>query len=254
MTSSAAFALATLVVVTLHELAHGVAGVALGGEPVVYGFSVDQSTAGAATRILTAMAGPAFSLVSGLALLAVRPRGSGFWSLARLWTGLLSVQEFAGYLITGPFAGVGDVGSALAAGRAPAWLGWLGFVVGWALTYLLGRTATRCLSALTSPDGDPYPVQLRQLGLFAWFAGAALAVVLSLGLLGAGGAEPLVVLFEAFGVVSSGIFLVFVRLFMASAAAEPRTGSAPALPVVGVVVLLALAVLRQVVLGAGLQL
>lgn len=253
--SAVAFALACLVVVTVHELAHGVAGVLLGGTPTVYGFSVDQTPADASTRILTAMAGPTASLVTGLAVLAApRGRTTTFWTLTWLWTGLLSVQEFAGYLVTGPFAGVGDVGSALAAGRAPAWLGWLGFAVGWGLSYLLGRTATRRLAAMTTPDGPSYASQLRQLGLLAWLAGSALAVVLSLGLLAAGGASGLVVLFEVFGVVSSGVFLVFVRLFMGQAAAVERTGRVPALPVAGVVVLVLVAVGRQVLLGPGLPL
>jgi hypothetical protein len=115
------------------------------------------------------------------------------------------VQEFSGYLITGPFAHVGDIGTVLETTHAPAVLGWLGFLVGWAITYLLGRHAVRRLTQFTSAD-RPLGVQLRALGLFAWLPGAVLVMVLSLGLLAAGGVG--VVLFEAFGVLSSGIFLV----------------------------------------------
>jgi hypothetical protein len=109
------------------------------------------------------------SLVTGLAVLALPvTKLEPFWRLAvlwlGLWLGLLSVQEFSGYLITGPFADIGDIGSVLAVTDAPAVLGWLGFVLGWVLTYLLGRYAVRRLVAFTDPR-KPLAPQLRALGL-----------------------------------------------------------------------------------------
>ena len=254
ITSAVAFALACLVMVTLHEAAHAVAGLLQGGSPTMYAYAVDNTGLDDGQEIVTALAGPLFSLVSGLVVLAL-PRSSlrAFWRLAVLWLGLLSVQEFNGYLITGPLVRAGDIGAALALSGAPAVVGWLGFVVGWAGTYLLGRHAVRCLAAMVVDDA-PHGPQLRALGLLAWLLGTAIVVVLSLGVLTAGGVGIGIVFFEAFGVLAAGIFLVFVRVFL------PVTGRAsPAdvpsgFPVAGLVVLVVVAVARQVVLADGLAL
>ena len=175
ITSAVAFALACLVMVTLHEAAHAVAGLLQGGRPTMYAYAVDNSGLDDGQQIVTALAGPVFSLVSGLVVLAL-PRTSlpAFWRLAVLWLGLLSVQELSGHLITGAFT--------------------------------------------------------------------------------AGGAGAGIVLFEAFGVLAAGIFLVFVRVFL------PVTGRAsPAdlpsgFPLAGLVVLVVVALVRQLVLAGGLVL
>jgi len=59
-----------------------------------------------------ALVGPLFSLVSGLIALLAPRRGRGFWRLFTIWFGVLSVQSFFGYLMTGPFVAYGDVGHA----------------------------------------------------------------------------------------------------------------------------------------------
>ncbi|GAA3079300.1 hypothetical protein GCM10010464_49280 [Pseudonocardia yunnanensis] len=249
-----AFALAALASITLHELAHAIAGLMLGGHPVMFGFSVDQGPISDAVQIVTALAGPVFSLVSGLVVLAV-PANSlpTFWRLAWLWFGLLSVQEFAGYLITGPFVSAGDIGLVLAAADAPLVVAIGGFVVGWVITYFLGWLATRRLATFTT-DGPELAPQLRELGLFAWLIGSLLAVVLSLGLLGAGDVDVPILVFEAAGVISSGIFLIFVRLFLAAASDAPHLGPVLRVPIAGAVVLFLVAVVRQVVLSRGVAL
>jgi hypothetical protein len=253
LASATAFALAFLAMVTVHELGHVAADVALGGSPVLYGFSVDTSTTSTADEIVTALAGPLVSLVTGLVVLALPWRPvSPFWRLVVLWFGLTSVQEFSGYLITGPFAGVGDIGQVLTLSGAPAAVGWLGFVVGWAITYLLGRHAVRRLAGFVTAD-EPFGTQLRQLGLISWLIGAVVSIVLSLGLLTAGGVSGAVVAFEAFGVVTSGIFLVFVRMVMGPAAAQPRAATSPRPTVAGIVALLVLALVRQLLLAGGLH-
>ncbi|MPQ97392.1 hypothetical protein GB931_05520 [Modestobacter sp. I12A-02628] len=252
LNSAVAFALACLVMVTLHELAHALAGVLQGGSPVLYGFSVDQGPVTDPDEVRNALAGPLFSLVSGLLVLALpTSRLPGVWRLAVTWFGLVSVQEFSGYLITGPFAHIGDIGTALELSGSPAWLGWLGFAVGWGLTYLLGRTAVRRLAAFL-PDGAPMGTQLRAVGLFAWLLGAAVTVLLSLGLMSAGDVDVGTVAFEALGLLTAGIFLVFVRLFLPVAAAAQRRPVTLAVPVAALVVLVVLAVARQVVLAGGI--
>jgi hypothetical protein len=249
------FALACLVMVTVHEFGHVLAALAQGNAPVMYGFSVDDRSTTGRQQVVAASAGPLLSLMTGLGILAA-PIGRlpGFWRLAVVWLGLLSVQEFSGYLITGPFAHVGDIGTVLEIAHAPAVLGWVGLLVGWAVTYLLGRHAVRRLTEFTSA-GQPLGPQLRALGLFTWLLGALLVVVLSLGLFAAGGVGVDVVIFEAFGVLSSGIFLVFVRLFLRGAEpSQPRPAVMFSTPSAGVVALVAVALVRQFALAGGIAL
>lgn len=251
--SAVAFAAACLVMITVHELGHVIGALAQGNAPVMYGFSVQDHSATDRQHVVTALAGPFLSLLSGLGILAL-PLSSlaPFWRLAVVWMGLLSVQEFSGYLITGPFAHVGDIGSVLEITHAPVVVGWVGFLVGWAITYLLGRHAVRRLVGFTAPD-QPMDAQLRALGLFAWLLGAGLVIVLSLGQLTAGGVGGGVVVFEALGVLSSGIFLIFVRVFMRGL--EPPLGEpAPLLarPWAGIVLLALVAIARQLVFAAGI--
>ena len=127
-----------------------------------------------------------------------------------------------------------------------------GFLLGWVLTYLLGRYAVRRLVAFTTAR-QPLAPQLRALGLFAWLLGAGLVVLLSLGLLTAGGVGGAVIVFEALGVLSSGIFLIFVRVFMRGL--EPsRLEPAPlATPWAGIVALLLVAAARQLAFAAGIS-
>lgn len=175
---------------------------------------MDDRSATEAQFFVVALAGPVVSLVSGLLILALPVyRLPAFWQLTVLWLGLLSVQEFSGYLITGPFAHVGDIGAALEITDAPAAVGWLGFVLGWAMTYLLGGYAVRRLAWFLSA-GDAVDPQIRDLGLFAWLLGAAGLIVVSLGLFGAGGVSTAEAAFIALGVATTGIFLFFVRLFL----------------------------------------
>ncbi len=252
--SAIAFALACLVMITVHELGHAVASLAQGNDPVMFGFSVDSRTATDRQQVLTALAGPLLSLLTGIGILALPVSGlAPFWRLSVLWLGLLSVQEFSGYLITGPFANIGDIGSVLEVTAASPVLGWFGFFLGWVITYLLGRYAVRRLVTFTSPH-QPLAPQLRALGLFAWLVGAALVIVLSLGLLTAGGVGGGVVVFEALGVLSSGIFLIFVRFFLRGLEPSQREPAPLATPWVGIIVLIVVAAARQLALGAGFTL
>jgi hypothetical protein len=246
--STVAFCLALMVMVTLHELAHAVAALALGLHPVVHLGSVDTGALTAAQKATTNAVGPLFSLVSGLLLLALPHRGTPFVRLFVLWLGLLSVQELNGYLMTGPFVSEGDVGVVLRETGSPVWVGLVGLVVGVLGTVWAGRIATARLLAMVDPAGD-VGGQLRRLGLFAWLLGALLSLVLSLGALDPGW----IGLFELAGAVSVGLFLLFVRYFMGRldvAGAALRFGW----PWLGVACLLVVAVLRQLVFGPGLAL
>ena len=75
------FVLASMVNSLLHESAHAVAGLALGLTPTISPYSVNFQPEGTPTQeVITAAAGPVFSLVLGLVLMA----------LARSWGGVSS--------------------------------------------------------------------------------------------------------------------------------------------------------------------
>lgn len=248
--SAIAFALALMAVITVHELAHGVAALTQGLHPVVHPLFEDDNASTVGTKVFIALAGPIFSLVSGVVVLALPQLGAvhGFWRLTILWFGLISVQEFSGYLITGLFTDVGDVGASFALWGTPIWARLLVFLAGWALTYLTGRVATRRLLQLTDESAEVGP-QLRDLGLFAWLAGAAISIILSLPTFDFSVAG----LFEALATVTVGIFLTFVRLFMRNQDVR-REHPTLGWPLVGVLVLAALVLIRTLVFGPGLTL
>lgn len=252
--SAVAFALAVLVAITLHELAHAVAGALQGRTPELFAFSVEHGPGSEDQRLVTALAGPLFSLVSGLLILAVPVRGlPPFWRLAWLWLGLASVQSFNGYLITGPLVTAGDIGNAWELMDVPGVVPWMGFVVGWALTFLLGRYAAGRFGGLLD-DPERVRTDLPTIAIYGWLIGTVVALVLSLGVLGAGGVGFDIAFFSGLGLMASGVCVAFVGLFV------PRTlaamGGAPVTfgtPVAGLVALVVVAVLRQL-LGSGLTL
>lgn len=175
--STVALVLAPLLTVTLHECAHAVAGLALGVTPTLYAQRVDFDPQPDGTgQIITAAAGPLFSLVLGLALyLLCRRTGRGFVRLLLLWAGLVSMQNFAGYLIIAPFAQVGDTGRVLSLLAAPTAAYVVAFVVGVLLQLLNARLlAGQVVRYATGRD------ELRHLVLFPWLIGTGVAVVLTL--------------------------------------------------------------------------
>jgi hypothetical protein len=250
--SAIAYATALMTMITLHELAHAAAALALGLRPTVYPNQVSFAVTGTAgQQVATALAGPVFSLVLGLALLAALTAVRGFWGLLLFWLATLDVQEFCGYLMTGPFVPAGDIGAALGLLSAPAWAYALVLVAGAAGTVALGRVATRRLLTMTSAEGAPVSAQLRFLGLFAWLAGTGLFVLLSVP-------RPSslftpIGLFELLGAATAGIFVLAVRFFMGREH-PPQRGLRVGWPAAGAVLLVAIALARLLVLGPGLRL
>ena len=175
--STVAFVLAAVVVVTLHETAHAVAGLALGLTPTLYANAVGyEPEPGRTAAVVTAAAGPLSSLVLGLLVhLFTRSTGRGFGRLFWLWTGLLALQNFAGYLVIAPFARAGDTGQVFALLALPGAAYVLAVVVGAALMLANARLlAAQVVRYATSPD------ELRHTVLFPWLLGSAVVVVLTL--------------------------------------------------------------------------
>jgi Peptidase M50B-like len=179
--SAVAFALALVVMITLHELAHGVAAILQGQTPVIYSGSEQVGAATVRSRVLIAAAGPLGSLLSGLVVLSFPQvsRRRVFLRLLILWFGLLSVQEFAGYLFVGMFGSVGDVAIIYSLLSTPFLVKLVILIIGAGMTAALGRLATLRLLEMTDPRGLPAP-ELRRLGLFAWITGVTMVALLSL--------------------------------------------------------------------------
>ena len=125
--------------------------------------------------MLAAAAGPLFSLVIGAVLLVVgRNVGRGFGRLLALWTGLVSMQNFAGYLLIAPFAAAGDTGQILAILDSPPAAYVACVVLGVALTLLNARyLAGQVTRYARSQD------ELRHLVILPWLIGTAITVVLT---------------------------------------------------------------------------
>ncbi len=248
LNSSVAFALALVLTLTIHEFGHALASLILGFRPVIHAFSVDTNVATNQQHIITQLTGPIISLVVGLFFLSITSAKNSFLRLTLLWMGLLGIQQFAGYLITALFTTVGDIGNALHRLNAPLMVKLLIFAIGWVITFFVGRFATQRLIALTNPEETLAP-QLRQLGLFAWLLGTGFVLVLSVDSLD----FSAIGLFEIFGFLTLGIFLMFVRYFMAKV---PVRGDANVYgaPIAGVISLIVVAILRQLIFGPGLHL
>src|SRR2546421_12242750 len=139
--STVAFVGALFLSVTLHEFAHGLTALAFGVTPTVCAGHEPHAALSPGREAVVALAGPLFSLLSGLIVLLAPRRGRGFWRLFMVWFGVLSVQGFFGYLITGPFLPYGDIGPAclLLHAAGVAYVG--AFVVGRHGTFALGRCA-----------------------------------------------------------------------------------------------------------------
>jgi hypothetical protein len=175
LNAAAAFVLATIVNVLLHELAHAVAGLAQGLTATLLPFSVNYAPPPSpAQEIVTALAGPVWSLVMGAVLLAIAQSwGTGFPRLFWLWLGFMGVMNFVGYLEIAPFVSAGDTGRALTLLHAPGWVFILVSLVGVAmqfgLAYLFARQVKRYTNGI---EGE------RVLAFRAWAIGTLINVVL----------------------------------------------------------------------------
>ncbi len=247
--SVVAFVGALFIQITLHEFAHGFAALALGGEPTVYSGSENHATLSPTREILVALAGPVFSLISGFAVLVLYRSGRGYGYLFGTWFGIVSAQNFFGYLMTGPFVPYGDIGYALRLASAPVFVYILVFIVGVAGTVLLGYILTARLLTLTDNTIGDRAAQLRQLAFFTWVCGAGLALLLSVGsdLLSSYG------VFEALAIIAAGLPATMARFFMGRLNVEGK-GFDGGLPWVGIALLAAITILRLTVLTQGVSL
>ena len=219
-----------MLTIQLHEYAHGILGWILSGGSVVRGSSADalgeltSSQAG-----IVSLAGPLFSLVSGLVIYLISQRlAPGFARTAVLWLGLASMMNFFGYLMTAIAGGPGDIAAAIVDFGLPGWvaialfpLGGLGTL---SLSYLLCKEIRR---SAETPD------EMRALGIFPWLVATGLMVAVSLVInltsqQNLSSAELFLVLLASFAsLIFAPMFTIFIKRVPYLGLAEPT------LPAVG---------------------
>jgi hypothetical protein len=174
--STVAFVVAQMIVILLHESAPTVTSLLQGYQATQFAGEVRFTPGQTPTAlVVTALAGPVFSLVSGLVAMMFRPfRGHGFGELLWAWIAFLSAQEGFGYLTIAPIITSGDTGVALSALRAPGWLGWLSCAIGLAGTVFLARRFAAVGVRFTR---DLY--EIRAFCFYAWLIATGVLVVLS---------------------------------------------------------------------------
>lgn len=256
VSSMTALVLAEQLMIVLHEGAHTVAGLAFGLRPTQYTGAVAfvPEPAGA-TGAAIALAGPVFSLVTGLALIALGTRRSGsWWRLLVMWFAFVSVMEFVGYLMTAPFVPFGDIGSAIGALGLPDAVAWVCFVAGLAGMVLLAR---RFAPAALRWARDLY--ELRAMVVWAWLYGAIIVSALTVAYLTASSAmDAATATFIVMGAIAVTVFSPLSMSFSTRAYAripdaDRPHGPAPAVPIAGWVALAAIVAVNLFVLAPGLR-
>ncbi|WP_166999196.1 hypothetical protein [Paramicrobacterium fandaimingii] len=253
-----AFVAAHLVVVLLHELAHVVAGLVLGYHNVLFPFGVTHHPEPTgAHAVIAGLAGPAFSLVTGFAALALTPFRGGFARLIWLWFAFLSVMEGIGYLVLTPF-GIGDTGAAAVALELPPAVSWVCFAAGVLGVVWLARHFASV--ALRHTDGELE--SLRCFTFYPWIFGTIIALALtSANLLLA---NETFATGDVFGVLMAAFALgVFSPMAMPFTTAARRRApeivgsvplSLPRVPLTGIAITVVIIALNLSVLSRGLPL
>lgn len=215
---------AALLTIQAHEYAHGITGWALVGAAVVR-----ASSAGAVVEMtsaeagIQALAGPLFSLFSGLVIYLISQRlAPGFARTVMLWLGLASMMNFFGYLMTAIAGGPGDIAAAITDFGLPGWIAIVIFPLGalgmLSLSYLLCKEIRR--SAETT-------YEMQALGIFPWIVGTALMLAVSLVInltsdQNLSGAELFLVLLASFAsLIFAPMFTFFIKRVPCRGKSEP---------------------------------
>ena len=182
-------ALAYVVNVALHEHAgHATACVMLGSRVVEFGafyVNCDDARLGATAVRLVALAGPAVSLLVGiagiLALRAMNPARGVRWYFTWL-TGTLGLMTSTGYLLASGASGIGDLGfdaDGALAGATPQWAWRAALMVAGAISYYLSvRLAARTIDPQLSGAGPSRISAARRVLLVSYVTGAVVYLVI----------------------------------------------------------------------------
>lgn len=260
LNSAAAFIGAQMLVVLVHELAHVVAGLALGSSGELFPFGVVHTPEGTRGQAaVMALAGPLFSLVTGAVMVLWQPLRSrrGFAQLFWVWFAHVSVMEGIGYLVLTPF-GVGDTGATAASYDLSPVITWLCLLISVAGMFWLAMSFARAAVVHTAGDLPG----ARGFAFHPWIPGVVFAVLLQLLIFALVEAtfspgEQVAVMMAS---VALGVFAPMSVPFSqriarrdASLPGSARLQLRP-IPVAGLVVIAVLLVIDLVVLTPGLQL
>ena len=250
--STVAFVVAQMVVIVLHESAHAVTGLLQGYGAIQFPeevrFTPEQATG---ALVVTALAGPVFSLVSGLVAMMFRPfRGLGFAELLWAWFAFLSAQEGFGYLTIAPLIADGDTGAALSALHAPGWVGWLCTAIGLAGTVFLARRFAVVEVRFTRDLHE-----IRAFCFYPWLIATAILVVLSAVQLAItpGTSIGAIVAIMA-GSASLGVFAPMAMSFWQRVSVRKELLDLDPVPGPGIAAAVALALFNILVLSRGVHL
>ena len=245
--------IASTVMVFVHEVAHLVAGLALGYPGTLFAFGVSHhGDPSVNAQVIMALAGPAFSLVIGVVLAVWMPlrRRTHFGHLVWLWFAFTSIQEGVAYLCLTPF-GVGDTGFAARLLNIPLPLQFLALAIGVGGMFANARAFAPHLARHAGAD----QTNRNAMSLFVWLYGMIASVLLSILYLAIAPMD--ISPGEQIAVIAAGtVILVFApmanlfRRQVAAVAYEPLR--LQSVPVVGLIVL-ALLVLGNVLLSLGVH-
>lgn len=245
--------IASAVMVFVHELAHLVTGLVLGYPGELYAFGVNHGGDPSATdEAVMALAGPAFSLVTGVAMALWTPlrRRADFAHLLWLWFAFTSIQEGVTYLCLTPF-GAGDTGYAASLLGIPVALQFVAMAVGIGGMFANARAFAPHMARHAGAD----PASRNAMTLFPWLYGMIASVALSFVYLSISPAD--IGAGDQIAIMAAGtstlVFAPMANIFrrqVADVPYEPLTLKPR--PTVGIVVL-ALLIVGNVLLSFGLQ-
>lgn len=179
---------AFLLTVLLHELAHALMALALGTQPVLYNTSVrNLDPVPEAKEVFIALAGPMFSLLQGLVVLAAfrKATSTGPAALFVLFVGVFGIINFLGYLMITPFVPYGDLGRVAAIWHLPQpLLLVVALAAGVALTLSVRNTAPLFMRFVPAEVAGPHTrtekgQAVRALLMWPWLVGSVVITLLS---------------------------------------------------------------------------
>ncbi len=181
------YVLTFLVTTILHEVAHAVTSLALGGRPVLHHVYVAHEGLEGARQAMVSAAGPLMSLVQGgvlLALLRATSAAPTATRLALVWLCIHGLVNFFGYLVTTPFVPNADLGKIASWLELPMLARWGVFAAGLGAITWIGFWAREPLlafvvepAALTDPAARVRHVMA--IGVGPWLLGGALIALAS---------------------------------------------------------------------------
>lgn len=246
--SSLGFVIGATIMIFLHETAHAVAAAVQGYHPTQIPFAVAYTPPPPVVpHVIVALAGPIFSVLSGLLGIVVDRfvvpfRARPFWRMVWLWTLFASVQEGLGYLQVTALLRAGDTAQALNLLEAPPIAYVIFTIVGWALLPVTAWLFAHRIRGLASSESDK-----SALAVWPWLIGTGGLLVLdTVYVLLSPVSEPEVIFAVLAGAVGIGVYAPISMMFGGKRFGATASPSMPWPPAAGLILLAALVALNLV--------